>query len=134
MEPNLGLNYKVGSLTLSPKVYYDAILEGPTLEMNGGYTVPLSKLRTQLDFSASLGTYFWNNSVQGAHPKLDNYGSYYLIGVCAPYQITEHITATAGLAFTEGFSNYFDSTGTDRTRNTLAKGRFVGSFALAYKF
>ncbi len=133
-EPYLEVNYTVGGVELTPKVYYDAILQGPTFELNAAYTVPLEKLHTQLDFSASLGTYFWDDSIKDASPRVKNRGSYYQIGVALPFELSKELKLTTGVAFAEGFDNYFTSPGVPRTENTAAVGRVVATVSLAFTF
>ncbi len=47
-EPNLAVNYTVAGVKLTPKVYYDVILQGPTFELNIAYTVPLEQVQGRM--------------------------------------------------------------------------------------
>lgn len=133
-EPYLSLDYTVGKLTLTPKVYYDLIMEGPTFELNTMYAVLFNKLHTELDLSASVGMYFWDDSVKDESPRIRNSGSYYQIGVSLPFEIGEHLTITPGVAYAEGFDNYYKSSGAPREKNTSAVGRVVASFSVTWTF
>jgi uncharacterized protein (TIGR02001 family) len=134
VEPYVGLDYTIGELTLSPKVYYDVILEGPTFEFTAAYTVPLEKLHTQLDFSAMIGTYWWNDSVKDASPRVKNYGNYFQVGVSLPFEITKNLSITPGVAYTEGFCNYYDDSASPKESNGYAEGHVVGSLSMALSF
>lgn len=133
-EPNLAVNYTIAGLQLTPKVYYDVVMDGPTFELNAAYTVPLEKLHTQLDFSGSVGTYYWNDSVKDASPRVENSGSYFQLGVALPFAINERLTFTPGLAYTEGFDNKYEVSGEPDADNSAAEGRFVLTVSLSYSF
>jgi len=109
-------------------------MEGPTFELNAAYTVPLEKLHTELDFSGSVGTYFWNDSVNNASPRVKNSGSYYQIGVALPFSLNDRLKFTPGVAYTEGFDNKFEVSGQPDTDNNAAVGRVVATVSLSYTF
>jgi uncharacterized protein (TIGR02001 family) len=133
-EPNLAVNYTIAGVKLTPKVYYDVIMEGPTFELNVAYTVPLKILHTELDFSASVGTYFWNDSVKDASPRVKNSGCYYQVGVALPFTLTKHLKLTPGVAYTDGFDNKFKVSGQPDAENGAAVGRVVATVGLTYTF
>lgn len=133
-EPNLAVNYTIAGVKLTPKVYYDVTMEGPTFELNAAYTVSLEKLHAELDLSGSVGTYFWNDSVKDASPRIKNSGSYYQVGVALPFTLNKHLTFTPGVAYTEGFDNNFEVSGQPDTDNDAADGRVVVTASLSYSF
>jgi uncharacterized protein (TIGR02001 family) len=133
-EPNLAVNYTIAGVKLTPKVYYDVIMQGPTFELNAAYSVPLEKLHTELDFTCSVGTFFWNDSVNNASPRVKNTGSYYLIGVALPFSLADHLKFTPGVAYTEGFDNHFEVSGQPDAENGAAVGRVVATISLNYTF
>lgn len=133
-EPFLAANWTVAGFELTPKFYYDVVLQGPTFELNAAYSVPLEKLSTQLDFSATLGTYWMDEAIKDAAPRVENCGSYFQIGVALPFKLGEQATMTTGLAYAVGFENYYTSAGSPRTENSAAVGRVVATVSLAFTF
>src|SRR6185436_13575976 len=75
-EPNLALNWTAGALTLTPKVYYDMTMHGLTYEANAAY---VAQLGTEVDFSATIGTYKWYRAVQNSIPDTKGTGDYFSI-------------------------------------------------------
>jgi uncharacterized protein (TIGR02001 family) len=133
-EPYLAVNYTVKGIKLTPKVYYDLVLQGPTFELSAGYAVTLKALRTELSFSGSVGTFWGDNAVNTASPKVKNTGSYYLIGLTMPFELAKHVKLTPGITYTEGFENYFESEGSPRINNSAAVARVVGTLSLSLSF
>jgi uncharacterized protein (TIGR02001 family) len=134
VEPNFAVNYTVGNLKLTPKLYYDVVLKGPTYEFDAAYTVPLKDLGTELDFSGTVGAYDQYDTVNGARPDVRAYGSYWLLGVAAPYQLTKEVKLTVGWAYTEGFDAYFKQNGFRKVKNTAALGKGVVSVGLTWSW
>ncbi len=129
-EPNLALSYTVGALRLTPKIYYDAVLKGPTAELSATFAVPLQNAGTELDFTATAGTFIWKDYAADANPSLKNWGDYYVVGVVAPFQITKDSRITIGWAYSKGSNNYLKQ-GTDaKVPNPAAVGR--GVFTISY--
>jgi len=58
-EPNIALNYTFAGVKLTPKLYYDLVLDGPTAELAVAYTVPLKEIGSELDFVGTGGAYKW---------------------------------------------------------------------------
>jgi uncharacterized protein (TIGR02001 family) len=133
-EPNLAVNYSIGAFKLTPKVYYDLVLHGPTLELNATWALPLKSLGTELDFLGTVGTYRWTTAADNTYPDLHNYGNYYLIGVSAPYAINSSSKIVVGFAYTQGSDNYFKQSGSPKTENTAAEGRGVVTVSYAFTF
>lgn len=131
-EPSLAVNYTVGSLTLTPKLYYDVILKGPTEEFDAAYAVPLKDMGTELDFTGTVGSYYQYDVINGSVPQTHTYGNYWLIGVSAPYQITKSVKLTVGYAYTQGTSAYFKQKGQKKVKNTAALGKGVLSVGLTW--
>lgn len=133
-EPNLAFNYTVGSLKLTPKIYYDVVLKGFTGEFNVAYTVPLTGMGTELDFAGTAGTFKWDTAVPDASPDVHNWGDYWLVGVSMPFAVTKESKLTLGVAYTKGSNNYFKQQGIAKAVNTAAEGRVVGTVSFAYTF
>jgi len=133
-EPSVAFNYTVAGLKITPKVYYDMVLDGATYELNLAFAVPLKDLGTELDFAATLGTYKWNKAADNASPEVKNYGDYYLIGVSVPFALTKDSKLIVGLAYTEGSNNFYKQSGSPKVENTAAVGRGVISVSYAYTF
>lgn len=125
-EPNLSLNYTVAGFTLTPKLYYDTVLKGPTYEGTIAYSIPTGK--TKLNLALTGGAFHWAN-VGGAR----NRGNYASAGVTVPFQITDGSNLTLGLAYVRGFNNDFLS-GSDRETNPAAFGRGVATVSYSISF
>lgn len=133
-EPNLAINYSVAGWKFTPKIYYDLVLKGPTLEITAAYTIPLKDLNTELDFTGTAGTYKWTTAVPDVSPDIKNWGDYYLIGVAAPFQVTKDSKLTVGLAYTKGSENFYKQGTFAKTANTAAVGRGVLTVSYAITF
>src|SRR5205823_1734712 len=103
-EPSVALNWTAGALTLTPKVYYDVVLNGPTLELGAAYVVPLKG--TELDFSGTVGSYRWDDAIENSTPTTKNWGDYWSAGVALPFQVTKTQKLTIGWTYTQGTKNY----------------------------
>jgi uncharacterized protein (TIGR02001 family) len=130
-EPNLALNYTVAGVKFTPKIYYDLRLKGPTYELTAAYTVLFTEAKTELDFTATAGTFKWTSAAPdqinslGQPSDVKNYGNYWLIGVSAPFQVTKDSKLSIGWAYTKGSDN-FVKVGTDgKVPNSAAVGRGV---------
>lgn len=133
VEPSLALNATVAGVRLTPKLYYDVVLRGPTAELSAAYALPLTTLGTELDFVASVGTYKLDTVVANADPKTKNWGDYWLVGVSAPVQVTAGSKVLLGLTYTEGRNSFFKTGREPRERNDAAVGRLFAtvSYSLA---
>jgi uncharacterized protein (TIGR02001 family) len=133
-EPNIALNYTVNGVKLTPKLYYDFVLDGPTLEMTAAYALPVKEIGTELDFVATWGTYEQKDIAKNFTPKVKAWGDYWLAGVSAPVQINKDSKLVLGAAYTKGTNQWVKQGGTPRSRNTLAVGRPVFSVSYSYSF
>ena len=134
VEPNFALNYAIGGVRLTPKVYYDFLRRGPTLELTASVAFPLTSLGTELDFTGTAGSFIWKDAVSDANPTVKNWGNYYLVGISAPYQISRDSKVMVGWAYTEGSNNYFKPGTAGKTRNEAALGRGVLTISYAISF
>lgn len=133
-EPNLAVNYTVSGIKLTPKIYFDTMLNGPTAEFSAAYAVPLKDAGTELDFVGTVGTYKWTTAAESTTPDVKNTGDYWLVGVSAPFQLTSNSKLTVGAAYTKGSNNYFKSGTTPKVRNPAAVGRGVFTVSYAVSF
>ena len=131
-EPSLAVNYTVAGVTLTPKFYYDVTLDGPTYELSAAYTFPLDALHTGLTFGGTLGTFIQKHVSNHASPAVKNWGDYWLLGVSAPFTLTEQSKLVVGWAYTEGSNNYLKQGQAPRSENSSAVGR--GVFTVNYIF
>jgi hypothetical protein len=133
-EPSIALNYTVAGWKLTPKLYYDLVLKGPTYEFTAAYVIPLKDANTELDFTATFGTFKWTEAFENTSPAAKNWGNYYLVGVAAPFQVSANSKLTVGLAYTKGSDN-FVKIGTDaKFENSAAVGRGVITVSYAITF
>ena len=133
-EPNIAINYTLDGVKLTPKYYYDVVLKGPTYELTAAYTIPLKEANTELDFTATAGTYIIRDAAKGADPRVKNWGDYYLIGVSAPFALTKESKLIVGFAYTKGSGNYFKQGSFPKIENTSAGGRGVVTLSYVYTF
>ena len=131
-EPSLAFNYTVAGIKLTPKFYYDVVLNGPTLELSASLALPLKDLGTELDFIGTVGTFKWKTAADNTFPDLKNYGNYFLVGVSAPFALTSASKIVVGVAYTKGSDNYFKQSGSPKVENTAAVGRGVVTVSYAY--
>lgn len=134
-EPSLALNYTTPfGLKLTPKLYYDVVLDGLTAELTGAYAVPLTAIGSELDFTATIGDFKWSSYAENTTPDIRNYGNYWLIGVAAPFQITKESKLTIGLAYTKGWNNFLKQQGSPQVANSAAVEKVVFSVSYGYTF
>jgi uncharacterized protein (TIGR02001 family) len=134
IEPNLALNYTVSGLKLTPKVYYDFVLEGAVYEFTAFYAAPLKEMGTELDFTATYGTYKFDEFAENSSPSTKAWGNYWLIGVAMPFQIAPNQKITLGVAYTEGSDAYTKLGTAPRSPNAGAMDKIVGSIAYSFTF
>lgn len=132
-EPSLALNYTVNGFKITPKVYYDTVLEGPTGEITGAYAVPLKDLGMELDFVGTYGGYSQKDVAKGVTPKIKATGNYWLVGVSAPFQVSKASKLVVGFAYTKGGDASFEQAGV-KFDNPLAVGRGVASISYSFSF
>ena len=133
-EPNLALNYTVVGVRFTPTLYYNFVLKGPTYELTAAYAIPLKALGSELDWTATAGTFKIDDASKGASPSVKNWGDYYLLGVSLPFAITMESKLTVGFAYTKGRGNFFEAGSTPKVGNPAAVGRGVVTLSYAYTF
>jgi uncharacterized protein (TIGR02001 family) len=122
-EPSLAAIFSVAGVQLTPKIYYDAMLEGATYEITAAMAVPLTSLGTELDFSATAGTFKWNDVTADATPAVKNWGDYWTIGVAIPVQISLRSKLTVAVTYSEGRNNFYKQGSSPREINDDARGK-----------
>jgi hypothetical protein len=133
-EPNLAFTYTADGFRLTPKVYYDIVREGFTAEVSAFYAYPLTRIGSELDFTAEVGTFEWRDAVKGTSSAIKRSGEYWSAGVAMPYQITSNGTVTLGFTYVKGTGNTLTPSPTPRRPLPAAMGRGVVSlsFSLSY--
>lgn len=134
LEPSVAFNYTISGLRLTPKVYYDLMLEGPTAELNAIYAFPLGDLGTELNLLGTVGTYKWENSVEDSLPDTKSWGDYWSIGVSIPFQVSPKSRVTVGWSYMRGDNNFSKQGTLPKEENSAAVGRGVVSLAYSYTF
>lgn len=134
-EPNVALPITLpGGVTVTPKVYYDVVLDGPTYEITGAYAVALKDIGSELDLTATYGDYVFKDAAKDASPAVKQVGTYWLVGAAMPFQITKEAKLTIGFAYTKGENASFKQAGAPQSANPLAVGRGVVTVSYAYTF
>ena len=133
-EPNLAVSWSVKGVKLTPKVYYDLTLDGPTFEITAGYAVPLRQLGTELDFTLQAGEYLQRDVVNHSAAQTKAWGQYWLVGMAVPFQFSAHSKFTLGFAYTEGVKAFTKAGSTPRIPNVLAVRRGVVNFSYTRSF
>jgi uncharacterized protein (TIGR02001 family) len=134
-EPNIALSWTMADgVRLTPKVYYDVVLKGPTYEITAMYAYPLAQIGSELDFTATYGGYEWREAANDTTPNVKATGQYWLFGIAAPFQITPTSRLTVGFAYTEGRKAYTKQGNFGKTSNSLAVGRGVLTVSYAMTF
>jgi hypothetical protein len=133
-EPNIAFNYTFQGVRLTPKVYYDLVLDGPTYELTATCAIPLKDFGSELDFIATAGTYKWKDTANKTSPHVKAWGDYWLLSVSMPFQFAPNQKVTIGFAYTEGRRAFTKQVNRPRATNPLAVGRGVASISYAYTF
>ena len=134
IEPSLGLECSVGPVQLTPKLYYDFMLKGPTAELTAALALPLPAAGTELDFTGTIGTFRLTDSIPDTTPAVKNWGDYWLVGVSAPFQLPNGAKLTVGWAYTAGSRNYLQQGNAAKAANPDAVGRGVLTISYAWSF
>jgi len=122
-EPSLAAIFSVAGVEFTPKVYYDFMLEGATYEITAAVALPLTSLGTELDFSASVGTFKWNEVAADTSPPVKNWGDYWTVGVAVPVQVTARSNVTVAVIYSEGRDNYYKQGTLPQEINESAHGK-----------
>ena len=133
-EPNIALNYTVAAVRFTPKLYYDVVLKSPTYELTVAFAVPLTDIGSELDWTATAGSFIARDYTKSAVPSVKNWGDYYLLGVSLPFAITKAAALTVGFAYTRGSGNFLKRGSDPKVGNTAAGGRGVVTLSYAYTF
>ena len=133
-EPSIALNYTVQGFKLTPKLYYDTKLDGATYELTAFYAIPLKDIGSELDFTATAGTYKLKDFANETSPSVKAWGDYWLLGVAMPFQIAPNQKLTLGFAYTEGSGAYTKQGTLPRSVNSLAVGRGFATISYAFTF
>ena len=133
-EPSLAVNAVVAGVRLTPKVYYDTVLDGPTAELSAAFAVLLKRLGTELDFSATLGTYRWRDVAETSGGRTKSWGDYWQCGVAVPYAVARNARLTAGVAYAQGRHQYTKEETAPKRANAAAVGRVVVTLSYALSF
>jgi len=133
-EPNLAANYTIRGFRFTPKFSYDLARRGPTYEFSAAFAVPLQDLGTELDWNATVGTFIYRDAVNGAEPRVKNWGDYYLVGVTAPFAFSQASRVVLGAAYARGTANYLKAGAAPKVSNPAAVGRVVVTLGYTYTF
>jgi len=137
-EPNIALNYTVDGVTLTPKFYYDVVLDTATYEFDAAYTIPLKSISSEFDLTGTVGAYDGTNvantdGVANA-PKTTAKGNYWLLGVSMPFTLNSATKLLVGWSYTEGGSATLQTGNSPSQVNTEAVGRGFATVGLAITF
>lgn len=130
-EPSVGANLIVAGVKLTPKAYYDFMLKGATFECTAAVAVPLPALGTELELSASIGTFRWKDIAADVDPAVKNWGDYWTVGAAVPYQVTANSSVKLAVLYSEGRNNFFKQGTSPREENESAVGRAVVTLSYA---
>ena len=122
LEPSLGAIFRVAGIQFTPKVYYDVTLKGTTYELTAAVALPLTTLGTELDFSATAGTFKVSDAIERSTPAVKNWGDYWMMGVAVPVQVSPRSKVIAAIIYSEGRNNFFKQGTLPRERNENAHG------------
>lgn len=129
-EPNLALSYSLGPVQITPKLYYDFQLKGPTAELTASFAIPLANFGTELDFTGTVGTFKWTDARARSPIDTRNWGDYFVVGVSVPFQFSVSSKITLGWSYSKGTNNYLKQGSAAKFRNPAATGR--GFLSLGY--
>ena len=135
IEPNVAVNWTVGPVRLSPKIYYDVASRGTTGELNAAAAIPLASIGSEIDLGGTVGAFDQHNAVN--HPPdgaVSQDGGYWLVQAAVPYQFG-HWKATVSFAYTAAFSTrqwIRGVPGSDAIPDAASRG--VLGLSLAYTF
>ena len=121
-EPSVGAIFTVAGIQFTPKVYYDVMLKGATYEVTAAVALPLTSLGTELDLSATAGTFKLSDATERTTPAVKNWGDYWMLGLAVPVQISARSKVVAAISYSEGRNNFFKQGTLPRERNENARG------------
>jgi len=105
-EPNVSFGYTAGDITFSLNLYYDLVMEGATYEFGVDYSIPLklSNHELELEFSAIIGKYDWDDSVADSVIKEGVKGDYWQAGFSIPFEFSKNTKLAVGWYYAEGIN------------------------------
>jgi len=133
-EPSIALNYTVNGFKLTPKFYYDTVLEGATYELAAAYTIPLKDMGTELALTAVVGTYKLDEFVRDSSPSTKAWGDYWSLDVKMPFALSANSKLILGWTYAEGRKAYVKQGTAPKAPNSLAVGRGFVTVSYAYTF
>jgi len=133
-EPSLALNYTYEGIKLTPRLYYDFVLEAVTAELSVGYAMPLKELGTEVDFLGTYGTYLGDDVIKNAHPSVKAWGDYWQAGLTLPFQLSKESKVSVGFAYAKGSAANFKQGSAPKFGNSLAVGRGVVTLSYTCSF
>jgi len=129
IEPSIGLNFPIGKVQFSPRVYDDIVLRVRTLEANAACALPLKASRTELDLTVTLGTEQLPLAWSGPSKDTRVWATYWLFQVAAPFPVGRQGTFTVGWCYTGSTFNERGPFGLGEGSRS-ARGLVTASFAL----
>lgn len=129
-EPSLAAIFSIRGVQFTPKLYYNVMLKGATFEITAAIALPLKSLGTELDLSATAGTYQWNDVTADASPAEKNWGDYGAIGAAVPVQVTTQSKLTLAVTYSDGRNNFYKQDSLPQQVNQRAHG--VTAITLSY--
>lgn len=133
-EPSVALNYTISGVKLTPKVYYDMTLDGPTWEISGSNSVALASLGVTVDLFATFGTFKLDDVAKDASPKVKHWGNYFSAGFSIPFQITTTSKLSLGWAYHEGWDHKLKQGNAPQRADQLQAARGVASINYSLSF
>lgn len=101
IEPYLGIAGTIRDISTSFYVFHNFEYDATTLQGSVGYSIPLQRIGTSLDLSATLGWVSGNSNLsENPAPGVSNY-FYWSIGAAIPYKISDRAVVTLGVSYND---------------------------------
>lgn len=134
LEPQLGLAFTGSGYRVSGKLAQDLQWDGTTAELAGIYAYPLTRLGTELNVTAAVGTTGWRDAGARGQPRTRRWGEYWSLGVSVPFQVTAAGRVALGVSYAEGTNQYVKVGTLPRMPAPKAAGRAVVSLSYTHAY
>jgi len=130
---SIAVNYTIAGVKLTPKLYYDVNLDGPTAEFSAAFTLPLKDLARSSISAAPMANTCRRTSCTNRSPPRKR-------GV--PTGRSRHRSLSAyenskvvvGFAYAKGEDSFVKQGSAPKVANPLAMGRGVVSLSYAWTY
>jgi len=133
-EPNVGLDYTIAGLKLTPTYSYDTVLRGSNYDLAAVYAVPMKDAGAEIDFNANTGYYLYSDAskIYSNVGAVKSRGDYWSLGASVPFHVARNLKLAIGWAYEDGDGHLTQNATQISNRECVRRGVFSAS--MSYRF